>query len=151
MVVSTLSIGSNLFADYTSNIGETLLEEGQYAQIGSATKDYQRLDRAAMKVDMDVAQSVDYTVSVYQNLADASDPTSGVLRYTSAQQHMDGTSESASARELSLDLSGAGIYLSSGETYAVVFTSPVSAMLSITIRAPVAAIIMKAPGMDATV
>lgn len=121
MVVSTLSIGSNLFADYTSNIGETLLEEGQYAQIGSATKDYQRLDRAAMKVDMDVAQSVDYTVSVYQNLADASDPTSGVLRYTSAQQHMDGTSESASARELSLDLSGAGIYLSSGETYAVVF------------------------------
>ena len=121
MVVSTLSIGSNLFADYTSNIGETLLEEGQYAQIGSATKDYQRLDRAAMKVDMDVAQSVDYTVSVYQNLADASDPTSGVLRYTSAQQHMDGTSENASARELSLDLSGAGIYLSSGETYAVVF------------------------------
>lgn len=98
MVVSTLSIGSNLFADYTSNIGETLLEEGQYAQIGSATKDYQRLDRAAMKVDMDVAQSVDYTVSVYQNLADASDPTSGVLRYTSAQQHMDGTSESASAK-----------------------------------------------------
>lgn len=68
MVVSTLSIGSNLFADYTSSIGETLLEEGQYAQIGSATKDYQRLDRAAMKVDMDVAQSVDYTVSVYQNL-----------------------------------------------------------------------------------
>ena len=103
MVVSTLSIGSNLFADYTSNIGETLLEEGQYAQIGSATKDYQRLDRAAMKVDIDVAQSVDYTVSVYQNLADASDPTSGVLRYTSAQQHMDGTSESASARELSLE------------------------------------------------
>ncbi len=121
MVVSTLSIGSNLLADYTSNIGETLLEEGQYAQIGSATKDYQRLDRAAMKVDMDVAQSVDYTVSVYQNLADASDPTSGVLRYTSAQQHMGGTSENASARELSLNLSGAGIYLSSGETYAVVF------------------------------
>ncbi|MFR8813733.1 MAG: fibronectin type III domain-containing protein [Lachnospiraceae bacterium] len=121
MVVSTLSIGSNLFADYTSSIGETLLEEGQYAQIGSATKDYQRLDRAAMKVDMDAMQSVDYTVSVYQNLADASDPTSGVLRYTSSQQHIDGTSESTSARELSLDLSGAGIYLSSGETYAVVF------------------------------
>ena len=82
MVVSTLSIGSNLLAEYSATATEGLAD-GQYAQVSTATNDYQKLESATMKVDMNNTQSVSYTVSVYQNLTDASNPTSGELRYTS--------------------------------------------------------------------
>lgn len=38
MVVSTLSIGSNLFADYTSNIGETLLKKDNMHRLAARQK-----------------------------------------------------------------------------------------------------------------
>ena len=119
MVVSTLSIGSNLFAEYAQTATEELVG-GQYAQVSTATNDYQKLESATMKVDMNNTQSVSYTVSVYQNLTDASNPTSGELRYTSSQLTIDGTHESTTPTELEGDLSGANIYLSTGETYGVV-------------------------------
>lgn len=121
MVVSTLSIGSNLLAEYSATATEGLAD-GQYAQVSTATNDYQKLESATMKVDMNNTQSVSYTVSVYQNLTDASNPTSGELRYTSSQLTIAGTHESTTPTELQVDLSGANIYLSTGETYAVVYT-----------------------------
>ena len=121
MVVSTLSIGSNLFAEYVQTASEPL-KDGQYAQVSTATNDYQKLESAMMRVDMDNTQSVSYTVSVYQNLTDASIPTSGELRYTSSQLTIDGTQESTAPTELKVNLSSANIYLSTGETYAVVYT-----------------------------
>ena len=121
MVVSTLSIGSNLFAEYSPDATGTLVD-GQYAQVSTAATDYQKLESATMKVDMNNTQSVSYTVSVYQNLTDASNPTSGELRYTSSRLTIDGTQESATPTDLQVDLKGANIYLSAGETYAVVYT-----------------------------
>ena len=121
MVVSTLSIGSNLFAEYAPTATEELAG-GQYAQVSTATGDYQKLESATMKVDMNNTQSVSYTVSVYQNLTDASNPTSGELRYTSSRLTIDGTQESTTPTDLKVDLSSANIYLSTGETYAVVYT-----------------------------
>lgn len=121
MVVSTLSIGSNLFAEYSSDATEPL-EDGQYAQVSTAATDYQKLESATMKVDMNNMQSVSYTVSVYQNLTDASNPTSGERRYTSSPLTIAGAQESTAPTDLKADLSGANIYLSAGETYAVVYT-----------------------------
>ena len=106
MVVSTLSIGSNLLAEYSATATEGLAD-GQYAQVSAATNDYQKLESATMKVDMNNTQSVSYTVSVYQNLTDASNPTSGELRYTSSQLTIAGTHESTTPPELQVDLSGA--------------------------------------------
>ncbi len=120
MVVSTLSIGSNLFAEYSGN-SEGSLEEGkQYAQIAQAAKDYQQLKEVSMKAYLGDGDSVDYTVYVYQNLSNVNDPTSGVQRYVSESRHVDGRAENPE-NTLTEDLTEKNIYLSAGETYAVVY------------------------------
>ncbi len=120
MVVSTLSIGSNLFAEY-SGYSEGSLEEGkQYAQIAQAAKDYQQLKEVSMKAYLGDGDSVDYTVYVYQNLSNVNDPTSGVQRYVSESRHVDGRAENPE-NTLTENLTEKNIYLSAGETYAVVY------------------------------
>ena len=120
MVVSTLSIGSNLFAEY-SEYAEGTLEGGtQYAQIAQADKDYQQLKEVSMKAYLGDGDSVDYTVSVYQNLSNVNDPTSGVQRYVSESRHVEGIGEKK-ATPLTENLTEKNIYLSAGETYAVVY------------------------------
>ena len=120
MVVSTLSIGSNLFAEY-SEYAEGTLEGGtQYAQIVQATQNYQQLTEVSMKAFLGNGDSVDYTVSVYQNLSNVNDPTSGVQRYVSESRHVEGIGEKK-ATPLTENLTEKNIYLSAGETYAVVY------------------------------
>lgn len=120
MVVSTLSIGSNLFAEYSVDATGTLEEGKQYAQIAQAAKNYQQLKEVSMKAYLGDGDSVDYTVYVYQNLSNVNDPTSGVRRYMSESRHVDGRGENPE-NILTVDLTEKNIYLSAGETYAVVY------------------------------
>ncbi len=120
MAVSTLSVGSNLFANFVASADYPIESGTQIALVGTATRDYQKLDTASMQVDLSSDQSVSYSVSVYQNLTDASNPTSGVLRYSGTTNQVSGTTEEASAKSLNEAISG--VYLSNGETYAVVYS-----------------------------
>lgn len=121
LVVSTLSVSANLLANYSAD-AEGVLQEGRIAQVFTASADYQKLTSASMQLELSSEESVSYTAAVYQNLTDASNPTSGVLRYESSTQTISGVSEDYAAQSLSIDLSSANIYLSNGETCAVVLT-----------------------------
>ncbi len=116
---TTSSLQSAGDATYSINSGNSI------AEVYTSSSTYEKLNSATMYVDYSAGQTITYTVSVYQNLSSASNPTSGVLRYTSEEQtFVSSAAEAMEKQALTYDFSGLStpIYISSGETVSVVFT-----------------------------
>lgn len=122
LAASTLTIGVNTFADFVADAEKQIASGDSLAQVFTASADYEQLQKVEFQLYVPESQNLSYGVSVYQNLSDTSNPTSGVLRYSSGTQTVLGQSGSE-VRTLGATIPDSDpIYLSNGETYSVVVT-----------------------------
>ncbi len=130
-VITTWSADLNALAAGTysrtgETAGKTVAANGQLAQVFTAqTEDnnkFEQLSSVSLKLDVLPYQMVNYTVSVYQNLTDHTDPTSGVLSYTSSQQQYIGGEEGDVGKILTTDIPAGNCVFANNETYGVIYS-----------------------------
>ncbi len=110
-------------SSYTSSAAISISSGNKIAQLYTSSGNYEQLTGASFKVNLSglsTGATASYTVYVYQNLTNTSNPTTGVLRYTSDSTAITATNGNVAEVTVALPTGDNAIYLSSGETATIV-------------------------------